>query len=116
MNRYLLLAVLVTGMVAVGCGQESPKPAKTASAESGPKLVAANEKPSAPASEATNAAKASDSSDGGKVHEQLPTDKIVKAAEPAPTEEVLLGTADLTHGIPGKGPLKKDEIKKWLDD
>ena len=28
----------------------------------------------------------------------------------------MFGTADLTHGIPGKGPLKTEEIKKWLAD
>ncbi len=30
------------------------------------------------------------------------------------TEKVNLGTAALTSGIPGKGPLKLAEIKKWL--
>jgi cytochrome c peroxidase len=32
------------------------------------------------------------------------------------SEEVLLGSADLTSGIPGTGPLTIDEIKKWLDN
>jgi cytochrome c peroxidase len=32
------------------------------------------------------------------------------------SEEVLLGSADLTGGIPGTGPLTIDEIKKWLDN
>ncbi len=35
------------------------------------------------------------------------------AAEP---EEVTLGVAELTAGIPGEGPLTVDEIEKWLDD
>jgi cytochrome c peroxidase len=51
-----------------------------------------------------------------QIHEQLPTEKIVKAAERVPSEEVLLGTADLTHGIPGSGSLKNDEITKWFND
>lgn len=32
------------------------------------------------------------------------------------TEEVLLGSGDLLTGIPGSGPLKLDEIKKWFND
>ncbi len=41
--------------------------------------------------------------------------------EPAPTETeaatetVTLGTAELTSGIPGEGPLKVTEIQAWLD-
>lgn len=41
------------------------------------------------------------------------------AAEPTPESagaEVLLGSGDLLTGIPGEGPLKLDEIKKWLAD
>jgi len=32
------------------------------------------------------------------------------------TEEVALGTPELTAGIPGSGPLTDAEIKAWLDD
>jgi cytochrome c peroxidase len=34
----------------------------------------------------------------------------------AKSEEVLLGSPDLTSGVPGTGPLTIDQIKKWLDD
>jgi cytochrome c peroxidase len=32
------------------------------------------------------------------------------------SEEVLLGSAELTSGIPGAGPLTIDQIKRWLDN
>jgi len=116
MSRGVVMTVLAFGIFAIGCAREPMKsPTSAAAARGGPKLVAANDK-LAPVSDFTVAATSSSSSSGGQVHEQLPTEKIVKAAEPAPTEEVLLGTADLTHGISGNGPLTNDEIKKWLDD
>ncbi|SFJ09054.1 cytochrome-c peroxidase [Planctomicrobium piriforme] len=43
----------------------------------------------------------------------------VTAATPAKSpepEEVVLGSGDLLTGIPGDGPLKLDEIKKWFAD
>ncbi|MEX2027453.1 MAG: cytochrome-c peroxidase, partial [Pirellulaceae bacterium] len=36
------------------------------------------------------------------------------AQEPAATQKVTLGAADLTAGIPGEGPLTTEQIKKWL--
>lgn len=38
------------------------------------------------------------------------------AAEPAETETVQLGHPALTGGIPGKGKLTIDQIRKWLDN
>ncbi len=38
------------------------------------------------------------------------------ASEAAASEEVLLGSGDLLTGIPGKGPLTEEEIKKWFSD
>ncbi len=38
------------------------------------------------------------------------------AVAPAEPEETSLGTAALTAGIPGEGPLAVNEIKRWLDD
>ena len=32
------------------------------------------------------------------------------------TETVLLGLTELTSGIPGKGPLKLDDLKHWLSN
>ncbi|QDT41561.1 Cytochrome c551 peroxidase precursor [Gimesia alba] len=37
-----------------------------------------------------------------------------KNASAKKTNKVLLGTPELTSGIPGKGPLTKKEIKEWL--
>jgi cytochrome c peroxidase len=39
-----------------------------------------------------------------------------KDADPPTTEEILLGTEELTAGIPGDGPLDVEQIQKWLDD
>ncbi|HEX5103591.1 MAG TPA: hypothetical protein VFV87_07270 [Pirellulaceae bacterium] len=36
------------------------------------------------------------------------------ASAPAVLQTVLLGSSDLTAGIPGKGPLTADQIKAWL--
>lgn len=33
-----------------------------------------------------------------------------------PAEQVLLGTGELTSGIPGEGPLSLSEIQQWLDN
>ncbi|WP_437229139.1 cytochrome-c peroxidase [Planctomicrobium sp. SH661] len=38
------------------------------------------------------------------------------AAGDSKKNEVTLGTEDLLSGIPGEGPLKAEEIKKWLAD
>jgi cytochrome c peroxidase len=39
---------------------------------------------------------------------------VAAAQQEAPSETVLLGTDELTSGIPGKGPLKLEEIQAWL--
>jgi cytochrome c peroxidase len=48
------------------------------------------------------------------------TDKIDAAsssgAAASKVEEVMLGSPELTAGIPGSGPLKLEEIKAWLDN
>lgn len=41
---------------------------------------------------------------------------IASAAEPASAGKVLLGSPELTAGIPGEGPLTTDQIRAWLDD
>ena len=121
MTRRLIAIGLMCGFAGLaGCAKQPSKvPAEAAKADAGakadapkasdgdkvsegPKLVAPTDKP-----KADDAAAAADK-------QPLPTEKIVAAAQPGPPEEVMLGTADLTHGIPGKGPLKPDEIKKWL--
>jgi cytochrome c peroxidase len=35
-------------------------------------------------------------------------------ADEKPSSTVLLGSAELTAGIPGKGPLTTEQIKRWL--
>ena len=36
--------------------------------------------------------------------------------EPAPAEKVVLGSPDLTAGMPGEGPLTTEQIRAWLGD
>jgi cytochrome c peroxidase len=40
----------------------------------------------------------------------------VEKAEPPKSKKVLLGSPELTAGIPGSGPLTIEQIKVWLDD
>lgn len=43
------------------------------------------------------------------------TTTMLSAAD-GPTEKVTLGDPTLTSGIPGKGPLKLEDVKKWVAD
>ena len=55
----------------------------------------------------------------GTVAATDPVDPPAAAAhQPAPAEpeEITLGAAELTAGIPGDGPLTAEQIKRWLDD
>lgn len=52
------------------------------------------------------------STDEKKVEEKKEETK--EAATAAPSGKVLLGTPELTKGIPGEGPLKIEEIKAWF--
>jgi cytochrome c peroxidase len=106
MTRFALM-VAISGLLVCGCTEAARKhnaAAGTKSSEKAETKTAATDSKAETKSEANQP----------KHEEKLPTQKIVKAAEPAPSEEILLGTADLTHGIPGSGPLKKAEIEKWL--
>jgi hypothetical protein len=106
MTRSALL-VAISGLLVCGCTEAAKKHNAAARSKFGEnaetKTAAANNQTE------TNAA-----AEQPKHEEKLPTEKIVKAAEPAPTEEILLGTADLTHGIAGTGPLKRAEIENGL--
>jgi hypothetical protein len=127
MSRFGIFA-LVLGISAIGCSKDaSQQPNKvsgnsaTASsaaepAADGPKLAAADNAAAAPAAGNKNADASLAPSNEQKPTEPLPTEKIAAAAVPAPTEEVLLGTEDLTIGIPGAGKLTIEEITKWLDN
>ena len=64
----------------------------------------------------SSGATASPASDDAHDIEQFPAEEIAGSSQPAPPEEVLLGTDELTRGIPGVGPVTADEITKWLAD
>jgi len=107
--KCFALVVAISGLLICGCTEAARK-----------HNAGAGSKPSEKAETKTAAAESKSPSQPApeqpKQEEKLPTEKIVKAAEPAPSEEILLGTADLTRGIPGNGPLKKADLEKWLAD
>jgi cytochrome c peroxidase len=117
--------LVVCGLVGfTGCSKKSTPAAgggtnsNSSTPDGGPKLAAANEKAAeqAAATPTTETPAATANAADDEKHEKLPTAEIVNAAEPAQAEEILLGTADLTHGIPGDGPLTNEQIEKWLAD
>jgi cytochrome c peroxidase len=112
MSRFGLI-VLVLGLTATtGCSQELAESQSKAATDTSDNTVADNDASSTEQKDDSQTSAASDE----KATEPLPTDEIAEAAEPAPTEEVLLGTEELTVGIPGEGVLTTDNIKKWLDN
>lgn len=118
-----LICVLICCCVGtLGCSKSTKPPAGNAGSggatpvSEGPKLAAANDKPAADATATASTTPTTPANaTASKPDEKLPTETIVAAAEPAP-EEVLLGVGDLTKGIPGKGPLSKADLDKWLAD
>ena len=102
MGRCFVSTVVVFGLMGLaGCAKEG---VKASAGAAGATKVDGTAKP-----QAVNAV--------APVHEEkLPTEKIVAAAEPALSEEVMLGNADLTHGMPGTGALTKEVIETWLAD
>lgn len=122
---WLVVVVLVCGGVGVvGCSKSGKQPpaaansGKNSGVDEGPKLTTANDTPIAtdekPAMPATEAAPAADAS--SQKPAESPNETAAAADEPAPEEEVLLGTADLTKGVPCTGPLTNAELEKWLAD
>ncbi len=48
--------------------------------------------------------------------EATATEAKVDDAEANKSNKVLLGSPELTAGIPGEGPLTREQVQKWLDD
>jgi cytochrome c peroxidase len=135
MRRFALLTWLLGLTLLVGCSSKTSEQSAQSGSATNQETIAADSASSDPNSSDSAAAAAtteepaaetfvaadvndattSDSA-AKKETDPLPTEEISATAEPAPTEEILLGTEELTQGIPGDGPLTKDQIAQWLDD
>jgi cytochrome c peroxidase len=117
-TMVLCAAVAVAG--AAGCADKK-QPVIEAEADS-TNAVANNAVADGQSSASTpQDAQASDSARQGKLDEAASESLLINepttiAKSPERSGKVKLGSAELTAGIPGEGPLKDDEIQKWLDN
>lgn len=125
----LLAAILATGLA--GCSSESstpttPETTPSDSAGKGEKAEPAetpegeSESDAADATDEdmTEADAASTDDDATVTTKETATDTEADAAtetEATASHVVVLGTSELTSGIPGEGPLTVDEVQLWLD-
>lgn len=115
-----IAAVLIALLLAVaGCQPPNAPPPKPKASSS--QVQAAESATSASAQSATAAAASAPQTTAEKAVDQLPTqrpDEVAGAAASgaAKNKKVMLGSPELTAGIPGKGPLKIAEIEVWLAD
>lgn len=121
MNRSLFWMIAVSLVYCCGCEKPMPPtpPASTTEVEANDETVAettaavvegeapADAEPSKDAEEMPAEEEAADEPESA-------TDET--SEEAASTAKVLLGSGELTGGIPGSGPLKLEEIKTWLAD
>lgn len=94
----------------------APEPAKTPAPE--PDTTPAPTPEPTPAPAPAKAASAAESSSGGQPAGKPaePPAEPPATAAPQAVERVTLGSADLTAGIPGEGPLTIAQIQAWLDN
>jgi cytochrome c peroxidase len=124
--RYALRfagVLMLTGAVSLlaGCAESKPeRAADTAPADSAPADMApAGMAPSdmAPAETAADPEPKATAAVSEPMDEQAAATAAGGGAPlSASSGKVMLGSAELTAGIPGQGPLKLAEIKAWLDD
>ena len=95
------LAFGATGILLAGCGG-STAPATPDSAEAAPAQV-------------SNDAGAATDGAGGEAPVPTPSSAKLEADNSKKSDKALLGSPDLTAGIPGEGPLTVAEINAWLD-
>lgn len=124
-ERYIPLTIAIAFLVALN-GCEQPKPAMPARTEQ-----AAVTRPAEPATANPTAIPAADAGEAEPAAEEPGTEPATPA-EPAddaaakgdgdtpgdnrPSNHVMLGSPELTAGIPGEGSLKTAEIEAWLAD
>lgn len=123
MNSVGALAMLSAVALIAGCAD--PKSKSSASADKAPDAAAAPDTSAAPetaAAPAVEAAAAPAEPTPDKPAEpataapasDAPTTET--AAKSAPGGKIVLGSPELTAGIPGEGPLKLAELEAWLND
>ncbi len=95
------IGVSLCGLNFSGCGQESSPPTRPASTPGSSAL-------NPPSAEVPVAAKKDDADDRSAA-----TDK--PKADDSNAAEVLLGSSELTAGIPGEGPLTNEQVTAWLE-
>lgn len=111
MPKWFLLSVfvMVASVMLTGCSrQPAAPPQEAAKAEPSVETNTPSDQqsPQAPTDNHTE----------NKPSEKAVSETTAQPTETAQTEEVLLGSAELTRGIPGDGPLTMEQIRQWLDD
>ncbi|MBX3415077.1 MAG: c-type cytochrome [Pirellulales bacterium] len=101
--RHALFLTLTLSCSLLGCKPSSTTPASNGDAAPSHTTEAASDATSVPATPADEVTDHSTSPAGA-------------ATAPAPKQKVLLGSPDLTTGIPGDGPLTDEQIAAWLND
>jgi hypothetical protein len=79
-------------------------------------LTACNDAGSSPFMAKGETASAQSLSQSRGEGEAIAEGKTRRGTSPKPEQTVVLGSPELTAGIPGEGPLTIDQIKAWLDD
>lgn len=92
-----------------------PEPAKPEPAKEPATTEPAKTEPTKTEPAKTEPAKESTKTEPEKTARPVEVAKVEKADPPKSTK-TLLGSPELTAGIPGSGPLTIDQIKAWLDD
>ncbi|MEX0939538.1 MAG: cytochrome c peroxidase [Pirellulales bacterium] len=108
-SMCLLIAAAVLPVL-TGCGDSTGSDERPANPDTTTVAAAA----AANADDQSNSIETADSPDEGSA---AGGDAQPQEASAAPaTETVMLGSPDLTAGIPGEGPLTIEQIREWLDD
>ncbi len=121
-RRQLLLTCCLVGSVSLwGCNPSRPTashsattattPAATTESDIDSESIQQAEIPAEPA-----APEAEDVAAAPMTETESPAPPVAAAVPENPTESVLLGSPELTAGIPGEGPLTIEQIQAWLDN
>lgn len=111
LTHCTLVALVALSLAVVGCGTETKKPASDSKKTGGTATdkAAGSAASSSAASSGDESEKAADGAQATAAAQQA-----TAAAQQA--AKTLLGSPELTAGIPGEGKLTVEQIKAWLDD
>ena len=119
LNAILLICV---ALVVGGCRPSPPTDEPAGDELTSPEIELPADEPASAADEAPAADQSTDREDASQAMMVSDTvfvpEPTVEAneMEVGATAEVVLGTPDLTAGIPGTGPVTNSELVAWLDD